>query len=493
MAIKKAILYARVSSKEQEKEGFSIPAQLRLLKHYANEKFLKIVKEFLDVETAKQAGRTKFNEMVRFLKSNSEVKIILCEKTDRLYRNFRDYVTIDDLDLEIHLVKEGEILSKDSKSHQKLTHGIKLLMAKNYIDNLSEETKKGMAEKVAQGGYPHYAPFGYVNDKVAKIIVVDEASAVMVKKLFELYSSGSYSIETLRQKTWEEGLTYRSGKKLSKGTIEKILKNPFYTGQFKWKGIIYQGSHPALISQGLFNQVQLQLKSHNKPRGRKRNFAFTGMIQCGKCGCLMTAEIKKEKYVYYHCTGYKGKCGQSYIREEALSDKLGEAVKKIQIDEDTLSYLVDILKDAHEEEKEYHNSILKNLNEQHKKIQGKIDKAYSDKLEGNISDDFWLRQYERLKEQQDEILAKIERHQNANRGYIESGVKILELSKKAYSLYSQNPPQIKRQILNFLLSNCTFDDGSLSFTYKKPFDLIAEGLQTKNWLLRRDSNPRPGG
>ena len=142
-----SVLYARVSSKEQEKEGFSIPAQLRLLKDYAGKNDLRIVREFINIETAKQAGRANFGEMIGFLPKNPAVKIILVEKTDRLCRNFKDYVTIDDLDLEIHLVKEGEVLSKDSKSHQKFIRGTRVLLAKNYIDNLSEEVKKGMREK----------------------------------------------------------------------------------------------------------------------------------------------------------------------------------------------------------------------------------------------------------------------------------------------------------------------------------------------------------
>ncbi|MBU4185644.1 MAG: recombinase family protein [Proteobacteria bacterium] len=158
----KAVLYARVSSKEQE-DGFSIPAQLKLIKEYAVKNKLKIIKEFIDVETAKQAGRSNFNSMIDFLKSNLEVKNILCEKTDRLYRNFKDYITIEDLELKMHLVKENEVLSKESKSHLKFIHGIKILMAKNYIDNLSEETKKGMLQKANEGYYPSFAPLGYLN------------------------------------------------------------------------------------------------------------------------------------------------------------------------------------------------------------------------------------------------------------------------------------------------------------------------------------------
>lgn len=92
----KAVLYARVSSKDQEKEGFSIPSQQKLLQEYAKEKDIQIAKEFIDVETAKKAGRTNFNDMIKYLKEHKDIEIILVEKTDRLYRNFSDYVMIED-------------------------------------------------------------------------------------------------------------------------------------------------------------------------------------------------------------------------------------------------------------------------------------------------------------------------------------------------------------------------------------------------------------
>jgi site-specific DNA recombinase len=142
-----AVLYARVSSKEQEKEGFSIPAQLKLLRDYAQSEGIRVVEEYVAVETAKQAGRTSFGNMVDYLRQRPEARIILVEKTDRLYRNLKDWVTLDELDLEIHFAKENVVLSADSRSSEKFLHGIKVLMAKNYIDNLSEETRKGMTER----------------------------------------------------------------------------------------------------------------------------------------------------------------------------------------------------------------------------------------------------------------------------------------------------------------------------------------------------------
>ena len=146
------VIYARVSSKEQEVEGFSIPAQLDLLRDYARKQGMKAVQEFVDVESASTSGRTGFGQMLAFLKKNrSKCQTILVEKTDRLYRNVPDYATVDELGVTIHFVKDGTILSPDSKSSEQFIHGIKVLMARNYSQNLGEETLKGMLQKAKSG------------------------------------------------------------------------------------------------------------------------------------------------------------------------------------------------------------------------------------------------------------------------------------------------------------------------------------------------------
>src|SRR5512132_2068009 len=160
---KQAVIYARVSSKEQEKEGYSIPAQLKLLRDYAAAQGFAVAQEYVDVETAKLTGRAAFGEMVAYLKAHPSVRVLLVEKTDRLYRNLKDWVTIDELEVEIHFPKEGVVLSRDSRSSEKFMHGIKVLMAKNYIDNLSEEARKGQQEKAEQGIWPTKTPLGYRN------------------------------------------------------------------------------------------------------------------------------------------------------------------------------------------------------------------------------------------------------------------------------------------------------------------------------------------
>ena len=150
-----------------------------LLREYALRHGFRIVREFVDVETAKTIGRKSFGEMAEFLR-RSHCRRLLVEKTDRLYRNFRDAVTLEDLEIEIHFVKENQILSKNSRSQDKLAHGLHLLIARNYVENLREEVIKGMKEKAEQGIYPGHAPFGYGNDRAERNIKIDPGQSRIV-------------------------------------------------------------------------------------------------------------------------------------------------------------------------------------------------------------------------------------------------------------------------------------------------------------------------
>jgi len=232
-----AVAYVRVSSKEQE-QGFSIPAQRQLLTEYAEREGLHVVQEFEDVETAKRAGRTAFGEMVAFLrKRGSTCRTLLVEKTDRLYRNIKDWVTIDELGIEVHFVKENVVLSENARSSEKFMHGIKVLMAKNYIDNLGEEVRKGMIEKARQGHWPTVAPVGYQNNRSTHRIGPDPERAPIVVKLFEWYASGEYSLKALTKMAAAVGLTNRTGgSPLVKAKIHQLLHNPIYYGEFYWLG-----------------------------------------------------------------------------------------------------------------------------------------------------------------------------------------------------------------------------------------------------------------
>jgi DNA invertase Pin-like site-specific DNA recombinase len=383
------------------------------------------------VETAKTTGRKQFGEMVRFFEKHLKCRVVIVEKTDRLYRNFRDSVTLEDLDVEIHLTKEGQVLNKDSKSQAKLMHGFQLLIARNYIENLREEVKKGMKEKVAQGIYPGRAPFGYRNNKIDHNIEIHPENADVAKRIFELYAAGNCSLADLRQMIRTE-----TGRAIAKSHIhDGILRNPFYLGFFTWDGQQHKGTHAAIVSPALFRQVQAVLDGHNKPKYQKREFAFGGLLTCAYNDCMVTAEFKKEKYTYYRCTGYKGKCDLPRMTEAQLGQRLGEVLKRIHIPDDVVAQIEDRLTKNEQHTQASRKEQREKLEQRLASVRRRIDQAYMDKVDGKISEDFWQRKTAEWQMEEEQILMAMQGLQHASADVLVTAKEALELANRAYFLY----------------------------------------------------------
>ena len=459
-----------VSSKDQERDGFSIPAQVKLLRQYAREQHLTIVCEFVDVETAKQSGRGGFGEMIAALKADTSCRTILVEKTDRLYRNIKDWMTVDDLAVTIHFVKESAI-------------------AKNYVDNLSEEVKKGLLEKAEQGHWPSRAPVGYLDNLATHRIEVDRTRGPLITTMFEWYAMGQYSLRALTARAHAAGLTHpRSGRRMMKAEIHRILQNPIYSGDFRWHGRLYHGSHDPLIDRDTFAAVQAVL--NRKPRARypRQRHAFMGLLTCARCGCAMTAERKKGRYTYYRCTAFYGRCGNAYIREERLAELLRGVVDRIQLPANVADSIMRRLHASQADLEQARERSSGRLVERQRALQAKIDRGYDDYVEARISDALWRRKSAESETELATVSAEIRALEQPVTAYVATGERILELVKRAGILYKTQDPAEQRRMLESMLSNCTFDRGSLCPTYRKPFDLFARASETGEWRGRRDSN-----
>ncbi|MES2638112.1 MAG: recombinase family protein [Myxococcota bacterium] len=476
-----AVMYARVSSRDQEREGFSIPAQQKLLREYAADRGFHILEEFVDVETAKRTGRVHFQRMLAYVrKRHQNPPAVLVEKTDRLYRNLKDWVTVDEMKTEIHLVKENIVVSEDSRSSEKFMHGIKVLMAKNYVDNLSEEVKKGMFMKAEEGYWPSVAPFGYLNrrDGDKSFIVPDPERAVLVRNLFDLYDRGQHSIQDLAAYSKNYNLTGRRGGKLNPSALHIILRNPIYAGEFRFAGTIYRGKDPTLVTRELWQRVQDRLDGFPDTRPAPRNFVYQGLMTCG-CGATITAEMKKKKYTYYRCAQL---CElSSYVREERITEQFAHVVVKgLQLPPDKLAFATRALKASRVDVVRETTIRLADARARYDRLRRMLDKAYEDKLEGRVDEAFFARKRLEWEDGMQSAHEDIERYARVDHKVMDTALEVLELVSSAYDLYLTKEPSQQRKLLNLLLSNCELRSGTVVPTYRKPFDALAELASAKN-------------
>jgi site-specific DNA recombinase len=482
-----AVIYARVSSKEQEREGFSIPAQLELLREYAKRNGLEIAQEYSEAETAKTAGRERFGEMLALLRSRTGPKILLVEKTDRLYRNWKDYVAVEDLmqdhGVRIHLVKEGELLSRDAQSHVKFIHGIKALMAKNYIDNLSEETRKGMLQKAKEGGWPTAPPYGYRMENGR--LVPDEDQAVFVRTAFQRYATGAYSIRALSKLLKSEGLRFLpSLPTVPKSNLERMLKRRVYIGDVEFKGEIYPGKHPPLVSMDTWIMAQKALKKDNKPmKQAKHVFRYRGIFTCWECGSLLTGDAKKGgRYTYYRCTNStnQGGCGQKHVSESVIDEAVAGVFARLQVPPDFRESIaqavreLDDLKQADEDEES--NRLKRSLDS----LRRRLRTAYDDKLKGTIDEDMWQQVSRDYKDQILEIEERITQVAQADLNYYELANMLLELPEKLNTSWLQATDEEKAVLMKLIYSNCKLKDGNPLLELHPVFDYLLSLSKLKN-------------
>ncbi|MBU3077828.1 recombinase family protein [Sphingomonas sp. XMGL2] len=448
--LRKAVLYARVSTQEQEREGFSIPAQIKLIHGYADLNGIGIAAEFIDVETARKTGRTQFGLMLDYLRKHLTVRGILVEKTDRLYRNLKDWVTMDDLGVEIHFVKEGVVLSGDSRSSEKFMHGIKVLMAKNYIDNLSEEARKGMKEKAEQGYWPTLAPLGYRNVRGPdgrKIIEIDPERGPVITRLFEWCATGRFTLRELADKAREAGLRNRTGgRPVRVSTLHRILRNRVYSGVYEWKGELCQGHHAPLVSAETWDNAQevLDARSATNVRARPMEFPFTGLMTCGHCGCAMVGEIKKGRYIYYHCTGFRGKCGEPYVRQEVIEERFREVLGRLHFDDEIFALIQQAIREGHADERREHDERIERLRAEADRLLQRIDTLYMDRIEGRITAELHDRLAPVWREERARCLRDMEALFGAEDAMIDDGLALLDFARNAASGFEKWPLADKR-------------------------------------------------
>ncbi len=482
-----ALLYIRVSSKEQEKEGFSLDAQEKLGKEYALRNNLTIIKHWRVSESAWKDERTAFNQMIEYAKGHDKIKHIIFDVADRMTRNDMDKIRIYTLiklhDKKIHFSRSNKTIDKHSGSEDEFMLDIEVAVAKKMSNDISRKTKMGMLEKAEQGLYPSYAPIGYKNNSLTHLIEVDEDIAHYIKKAFSFTATGSYSLSMIANLLYREGFRGRKGNRIGKGAIHYLLKNPLYYGAFFWKSKLYQGSHAPLVSKSEFENVQNILGRDKHPSTSKRNFAFNNLMTCGICNCKVIGERKKNKYNYYHCTFSKGRhSGDGYIREEVLAKKFEEPIQQITINEDLAVWLKEALKESNKNTIELQEKRLSMLRNQCERAENRLNRLYDARFDEEVDKETFETKKGEYEAQLVEIKSQIDGSRITNPNFYEDGCKILELSSRLHSLYVKASYEEKAKLLNLVASNYTLIDLTPYPTYRKPFSFLTKRASRSNWL-----------
>ena len=330
----KFFLYARKSTDVEDKQVLSIEAQLTELREYAAREKLFVVEELIEKQSAKIPGRPIFDKMIDRIEKD-EASGIVSWHPDRLARNSVDGGKV------IYLIDTGKIKALkfpqfwfESTPQGKFMLTIAFGQSKYFVDSLSENTKRGLRQKVRRGEMPGLAPIGYINDPRTKTIVVDCKKASIVKQAFEMFATGKYRIMDIRDFLAGNGIVTRSGRPWPIDQVTKqVLTNPFYYGHFRFLGEIHEGVHEPIIVKKLFDVVQdvwhKRSRSWHEVRSVK---SYTGLFRCGECGMMITAELQKG-HIYYRCTK-KSKtieCNQTYTRQEELDRQLSDMITTVSL------------------------------------------------------------------------------------------------------------------------------------------------------------------
>lgn len=491
MTLAKAVSIARVSSKRQEDEGYSLPAQKKLLQSYAIDRSLKVLKTFEIAETASKSQQRKiFQGAMRFIEENG-IKHLLVEKVDRHVRNLQDAVETHDwlmvdVDRRVHFVKDGLVLHQKSRSQEWLNWGIRVVMAKNYIDNLREESLKGTNEKLAQGWSPSSPPLGYrtaLKDG-KRIHEPDPHSWPIIKEMFELFLREGESAVSITKEMARRGIVTRGGRPYQHSKVVKMLSSKYYIGIIEFNGSKYPGKQEIFITRELFERVQNKLHGNRPSVYKRHNPLFKNLITCGLCNGVVTWQLQKGRY-YGACQRMSKLCkGRKTIREDRLEEDIKRMLKNLVCPKpEVVEWAMDQLQARDQSSNLSAKESIKDIDTQIERYMRMDSRLYDDKLSGDISDDLYQMKHQTFLKQISELNAERDRLERTLDSKTDKIIAFTKLSQKAAELYDSRSIKQKRVIITKLFQNITYDQGFVSVKYKELAQVIAnKSLKTREIL-----------
>ena len=534
-----AVAMIRVSDKRQKGEAhFSDHEQRGIIENYMVSIGVKVEREWDIAETAsKHHKRYGFNAMLDFVKKSQNtdrpIKHIVFSHQSRCARNPKSVRMIEELVYDfgvvIHFAREKRKFDCNGDLGELLLWILENANNAKFILDHTQNVMGGMRQKLESGGYCGLAPYGYINfrssPKAPSIFKFDVETSNYIKSAFELCSTGLYFSVLQLSLALDKQFSHMERRPRMK-RLYSLLRNPFYYGDFVWNGRTCKGDpeiQPPLISFDTWRRAQSVLDGRSHHKVTKKEFHYLSLIKCGgiifdeqgyessePCDCLITAEEKRKRmkdgsiktYYYYHCSNTTRQCSQrdkfhmqrivgrkTVNYPEAEIEVLFEAAfRPFNWTPELVKRMQEILRAEHAQKSGDHLQQFASLRRRYEMLQTYMDKAYDDKLAGDLTPNEWREKNEKWKREREETKVKIDSLDAMKDEYIENGVLLIELAQRTEFFYKSATPEEKRQLVEIISSNRVLKDGTIEITYRKPFDLLAVSTSEKIWWSQQESN-----
>lgn len=477
---KNVVGYGRVSSAEQASSGLSLDMQRSECEKKAQKQGYEFVYFEDKGKTGSNTNRKGLKSMLKYIKDHrNEVAYVVVWKLDRLSRCMEDFYAEILKPIKKYGCTIASIMENfdDIRKVKKVLLGVYIGQAEDELDNIKDRTSSVLHNRAKNGYQLGKAPIGYLNarDKHKHgIIVPDPNKAHYIKQCFELYATGTFTMDAVGKELAKYGFVDSKNKPYPKKRIEDILKNPVYIGKVKHHEDIWDGVHKPIISDELFYRVQLMFKDTSKKRPRGLIYTYSNFIKCETCNCTMVGTTKhgahnSGTYIYYHCSNYKKMHNKEQNINETLIDKaMQEVLESFDITDIELKKVKKQIFSAIDDLKKYERLSIEELKKQYDKISELISNIIKQKLMGKLEiDDITFNEtLKKWQSQKDEISHKIS-NLNASSKDTTTRINILiDFANKVPELYLKATLQEKRLILSTITEKIYFDGNTNTIKVK---------------------------
>ncbi len=486
--MKQFVALARVSSREQEREGFSLEVQEEALRRYADQNDGEIVRLFRIAETASKTDERKtFRELVAYAKKHApEIDGLLFYKVDRAARNLFDYVELERLESEYAVPFISVSQHTDANPAGRMMRRTLANMASFYTEQQSVDVREGLNRRVKEGWFVGKVPYGYRNARKdgRGIVIVDTAAADNVRRIFHLYAFGNLTIDGVTAKINGEGRIFRpSMPEFPRSTIHNVLRDRAYIGELEYRKQWYPGKHEPLIDRATWDRVQILLGGQNY---HNHQFTFGGeFVRCSHCGHPITGERKTKMtksgprdYVYYRCARYT-KPGHPRVRipESEFDQQILTVFDKMKIeDESVRDWFRAVLRSQTRDAQAESLAQRSELQRQETLLVEQQDRLLNLRLAGEIDEATYARKGTEIRDRLASIKLQCDVLDRSHDENSDLASKVFELSQVLRSKWLSADYDVKRRILEIVCLNCELVDTTLVPTMRKPFDVLVKGL-----------------